>query len=130
MSEYSMHRFVETLLSHPKYKLLYVPATISYSDREYLMEAINDRYIIMESDYNEHILEELKEFYRDMKSHDFFPYDYELYLQPDGRIAMIDFDKFGQYNQEDGMIVIDSVYRTYSVETLLKSQLLPFGFSF
>jgi hypothetical protein len=27
--------------------------------------------------------------------YEIFPCDYELYLQPDGRVALIDFDKFG-----------------------------------
>jgi hypothetical protein len=31
-----------------------------------------------------------------------FPIDYELYVQPDGRVAMIDFDKFSSY--KDGTI--------------------------
>ncbi len=129
MSEYTMHRFVEILLSNSKYKILYTPTTISYSDKEYTMDAINDGYLIMTDNYNDKITAELQEFYRDMSKNEFFPHDFELYLQPDGRIAMIDFDKFGQYDHE-GMIIIDSINRTYSVETLIKSPLLPAGFTF
>jgi hypothetical protein len=129
MSEYTMHRFVEIVLSAPKYKIIYTPTTITYNAKEYIMDAINDGYLIMAGDYDDKLTAELQEFYRDMRHHTFFPHDFELYLQPDGRVAMVDFDKFGQYDR-DGMIIIDSINRTYSVERLLKSPLLPVGFTF
>jgi len=40
---------------------------------------------------------ELKLFYEKAQAAGIFPCDYELYRQPDGRIALIDFDKFSQF---------------------------------
>jgi hypothetical protein len=68
---------------------------------EYTMQRINTDEPIT----NEGVpSEELKKFYADAKAEGIFPCDYELYKQPDGRIAMIDFDKFGRW-QEDGIVV-------------------------
>ena len=41
--------------------------------------------------------------YMKARAYEIFPCDYELYLQPDGRIALIDFDKFGVW-QSDGSV--------------------------
>jgi hypothetical protein len=40
---------------------------------------------------------ELKLFYEMAQAAGIFPCDYELYRQQDGRIALIDFDKFSQF---------------------------------
>jgi hypothetical protein len=40
---------------------------------------------------------ELKLFYEKAKETGIFPCDYELYRQPDGRIGLIDFDKFAAW---------------------------------
>jgi hypothetical protein len=40
---------------------------------------------------------ELRRFYEKAQAAGIFPCDYELYRQPDGRIALIDFDKFSQF---------------------------------
>ena len=46
-------------------------------------------------------MSELRRFYQKANEIDIFPCDYELYRQSDGRIALIDFDKFGSwYNHE------------------------------
>ena len=50
------------------------------------------------------VKDELKLFYEKAKQASIFPCDFELYIQPDGRVAMIDFDKFAQWNQ-DGSVV-------------------------
>jgi hypothetical protein len=61
---------------------------------------------------------ELKKFYADAKTEGIFPCDYELYKQPDGHIAMIDFDKFGRW-EENGIVV-------FPWGLILKRALLPF----
>ena len=47
---------------------------------------------------------ELKMFYAMAGQQNIFPCDYELYKQQDGRVAMIDFDKFAEW-REDGTVV-------------------------
>ena len=50
------------------------------------------------------VLNDLKIFYERAKAAHIFPADYELYIQPDGRVAMVDFDKFGTW-EDDGSVV-------------------------
>ena len=45
---------------------------------------------------------ELRLFYEKAQVDGIFPCDYELYRQSDGRIALIDFDKFGRWKQGSG----------------------------
>ena len=44
-------------------------------------------------------LSELRLFYEKARAKGIYPCDYELYRQSDGRVAMIDFDKFSQWRQ-------------------------------
>jgi hypothetical protein len=46
---------------------------------------------------NHAVFEELQAFYKRCKHRFIFPADYELYEQPDGRVAMVDFDKFARW---------------------------------
>jgi len=56
-------------------------------------------------DPKEHpVLQDLKIFYDRAKLAHIFPADYELYIQPNGRVAMVDFDKFGTW-ADDGSVL-------------------------
>lgn len=46
------------------------------------------------------VLEDLRAFYKAAQEASLFPADYELYQQKDGRVAMIDFDKFATWNPD------------------------------
>jgi hypothetical protein len=70
------------------------------------------------------VLEELKSFYRAAKTASVFPVDYELYVQPDGKVAMVDFDKFSSYS--DGEIQFP--WGPTMKETVLHAQ-YPFLFA-
>lgn len=79
------------------------------NEREYLMELID---CSSEMEANELASEspeltELRLFYEKARSAGIYPCDYELYRQPGGRVALIDFDKFGKWNQKaDGDEVV------------------------
>lgn len=124
-AEYYMHKFVYLLLDkNPKYRLLFTPRPLGCKEKEYSMEAVEDSHLIYSENYSEELKTELKEFYVDLARHGFFPHDFELYLQVDGRVAMIDFEKFGEWvNSEE--VIIDSFGATYFPEMLLLSPLLP-----
>lgn len=124
VAEYYMHRYVHTLLSSPKYKLLFAPQPFVCKEREYSMEAIDDGYLIMTGNYREELKTEVKQFYCDMARDGFFPHDFELYLQTDGRVAMVDFEKFGEWVSRDE-IIIDKLNTKFMPEELLCSPLLP-----
>jgi hypothetical protein len=124
MAEYYMHRYAHILLSDEKYKLLFTPQPLMCKEKEYSMDTIDDGYLVMAENYSEKLKGELKEFYVDMAKHGFFPHDFELYMQVDGRVAMIDFEKFGEWVSSEE-IVIDSFNTSYFPEMLLLSPLLP-----
>lgn len=69
------------------FKLLIVPRPISHDKKSYLMERINTEEPVF-------VCEEIPLFVEKMRNKGYEPYDYELYLQPNGRIAMIDFGSF------------------------------------
>lgn len=50
------------------------------------------------------VFEELKAFYLAAKQCSVFPADYELYIQPDGRVAMVDFDKFALWSPKGEVV--------------------------
>ncbi len=124
MAEYYMHRYVYLLLSSRKYKLLFTPQPFICKDKEYSMEAIDDGYLVMTENYSEALKIELKEFYLDLAKHGFFPHDFELYLQVDNRVAMLDFEKFGEWISCDE-VIIDSFNVKFDPICLLSSPLLP-----
>lgn len=73
--------------------LLFVPRAWDAEKYQYKMEWIDTSYPLM--DVKGHpVLQDLKAFYSKTRDLSIFPADYELYIQPDGRVAMIDFDKF------------------------------------
>jgi hypothetical protein len=49
--------------------------------------------------------QELAIFYIKAMAYEIFPCDYELYLQDDGRVALVDFDKFGTWNSDGSVDV-------------------------
>jgi len=71
---------------------LYVPRAWGAQERQYSMEKIHCAEEVSPAE-----VEELKLFYAEAKNVGIFPCDYELYRQPNGRVAMIDFDKFATW---------------------------------
>lgn len=83
--------------------LLFVPRAWDAQRFQYAMERIDVSKPL--EDPREHtVLKDLKIFYDRAKAAHIFPADYELYIQPDGSVAMIDFDKFGTW-EDDGSVV-------------------------
>lgn len=89
-------------LLQPKngFKLLFSPsARPSTNANSYEMEKIlTDKQILKIS--NPALKKEVIEYFRHAKAHGYYPSDFELYEQPDGRIALLDFDKYGVINKE------------------------------
>ena len=74
------------------YKILFVPPVYELRNNSYTMAKINDNKFL-DNQYLDNI-KELAEYISEMKKHDYIPFDYECYLQKDGRIALIDFGGF------------------------------------
>jgi len=87
------------------FKLLFVPRAWDAERFQYKMDRIHvgNPLEILEAKAHP-VFAELQAFYTAAKAHDIFPADYELYIQADGRVAMVDFDKFGLW-QTDGTVL-------------------------
>ena len=86
------------------FQLLYVPKAWSPDTHSYKMERITTDRPLMPTEFQGHpVLAELRTFYTVAKDQGVFPADYELYIQDDGRVAMIDFDKFGSWLPDGSM---------------------------
>ena len=82
------------------FKKLFVPRAWDPEPHQYKMERIECLVPVKHSE----VAGELKMFYAMAGRQNIFPCDYELYKQQDGRVAMIDFDKFAEW-REDGTVV-------------------------
>ena len=81
------------------FSTLYVPRAWDPQPHQYNMEFIHTDKPV---DHKE-ISVELQLFYNLAKAEGIFPCDYELYRQPNGSVALIDFDKFAIW-REDGSV--------------------------
>jgi len=80
------------------FKILYTPRAWAANENQYSMERIETASPVEILDNKiDGLSRELAIFYMKAMAYEIFPCDYELYLQPDGRVALIDFDKFGTW---------------------------------
>jgi hypothetical protein len=87
------------------FKLLFVPRAWDASQYQYKMDRIQVDTPLEVLDAKTHpVFGELKAFYTAAKRCSVFPADYELYVQPDGRVAMVDFDKFALWSGQGEVV--------------------------
>jgi hypothetical protein len=88
-----IHMFLERVTVDNKY--IYVPSVVTerVADYEYCMESIDTSRPISISECNIGVKQEFCRLWYAAWEFGFGLLDFELYEQPDGRIAMIDFDK-------------------------------------
>jgi hypothetical protein len=100
-----IHHTAERLINDLGLKCLRVPKLQLGNATQYEMELINTRNIIYPGSPNhgitlspeqyETLCRELTDFWISLFKMGFAAWDYELYLQKDGSIILLDFDKFG-----------------------------------
>jgi hypothetical protein len=87
------------------FKTLYVPRAWDAEAHQYKMARIDVSQPVELTTVKDHsVAAELKEFYLQTKKEGIFPADFELYQQADGRVAMVDFDKFAEW-KADGSVL-------------------------
>ena len=91
-----IHKIAETIIK--EFYILTTPHL--YYDMAYpgyyLMEEIDvEEPIWLGSCMYDPVIKELQTFWQSMWNHNYAAWDFELYRQPDGRVMIIDFDKFG-----------------------------------
>lgn len=105
MTQKRLHHLAERIISENQFKILSTPHVYLDNLDKYEMDRIDTSRIIYPGDPNhghpidpelfETLSQELAIFWKIMFGSGFAAWDYELYLQPDGRVMLIDFDKFG-----------------------------------
>jgi hypothetical protein len=87
------------IMEEASFRILYVPRAFEPTEQQYKMARIDvsDPITPETIPATPEIQKELEVFYELCYRRGLFPCDYELYRQKDGRIAMVDFDKFGEW---------------------------------
>lgn len=84
---------------------LFVPRAWDVETYSYKMDRIDVSLPLPIAEVVSHsVLKDLQSFFRVAQQQGVFPADFELYVQPDGRVAMVDFDKFASWSS-NGTIV-------------------------
>ncbi len=96
IDQYKLQEIALNIVEKNNFKIIRVPKLISCEDNIIIMEKIDDShpYYGEESNYNKEFCEELVIFYNDFKQYNYIPVDYECFLQTDGTVVILDFDKF------------------------------------
>jgi hypothetical protein len=88
------------------FSVLYTPRAWYQGHRhQYYMDRIDCSHEVDPFSASAATTAELKLFYEKAASVGIFPCDYELYRQRDGRVALIDFDKFGAWSSSRDQVV-------------------------
>ncbi len=112
-----MQEWARELCTKAGFQLLFVPRAWDADKHSYKMDRIDVETPLNLTDVKGHgVLEELKAFYKAAMAASVFPLDYELYVQPNGKIAMVDFDKFSSWHNGTitcpwGLIIHDKGFR-------------------
>lgn len=97
LREYEIHCLCYSVCSKNKnkYTLLQIPRPLCLiNQRSYEMEKIKDDEMLGEIDVDSVLWREVLDFKRELLQYNIEAFDYELYMQPDGSVSLIDFDKF------------------------------------
>jgi hypothetical protein len=91
--EYKIHTICYDVCKSENYQILKIPKPETIiTHKSYAMEKIDDSEMIVQPEGL--LADEMKKFIRKLEATGITAFDYELYLQCDGTVYMIDFDKF------------------------------------
>ena len=93
------------------------PITLTQYDKKFILTLTN----------------ELQRFWQSMWNHGYAAWDFELYLQPDGTVVLLDFDKFGKrlLTNVDSNIVEPSIHMPFKTDIgnwFFDTICFPYGF--
>jgi hypothetical protein len=98
-----MQRWAETLTRD--FAHLFVPEVIEVFDKKYSMKRVDVSKPLYMLEIQTHpVFPEIQKFFQLCRKEGIYPADFELYEQKDGRVALLDFDKFATW-KKDGSIV-------------------------
>ncbi len=102
INQAKLHELALRIVNDNEFKIIRVPKLVSYNESTIIMEKIDDSYPYYgeESTNNKPFCEELIIFYNEFKKNNYIPLDYECFLQKDGLVVILDFDKFISFKDE------------------------------
>jgi len=99
----AMQQWCASLLTPANgFLVLWAPRAWGAEEKQFSMQRIDCTEEIRPTDPR--VLEDLRLFYEKARGAGIFPCDYELYLQPDGRIALVDVDKFATWTPKGSVL--------------------------
>jgi len=92
----AIHRLIEHILNTDSYQFLSVPELLDdpHTDRYRMRRIRTNRPLYLGIETNV-ISSEITLLWKELCALGYAAWDFELYLQPDGTVMMIDFDRFG-----------------------------------
>jgi RIO-like serine/threonine protein kinase len=110
------------------FQAIFVPQVYELEKRSYTMDRIDDSYSYESKESCENIdfVRELRVFFKEFIDLGYVPADFECYKQKDGRISIVDFDKFIKIGQNGEMNFFG---RNVTVDDMLKGSHIPANFS-
>lgn len=94
--EYNIHKIAYDICCKNKFNILKVPMVYNLSSNKkmYNMERINDSCMVTNLLSVKGLENEVSQFVSNLQHNGIKAFDFELYLQDDGSVFLIDFDKF------------------------------------
>jgi hypothetical protein len=104
--QFNLQTAAYELCKRNAFQVIRVPRTYKQYDNSYTMDKIDDSipYYAADSQHNMEFIRELDVYYIEFITLGYLPNDIECYLQPDGTVYIIDYDKY---------IKLPSVQNTY-----------------
>jgi hypothetical protein len=100
-----MQTWAHTVCVNAGLTRLFVPKAWSVDTHSYKMERIDVSKPLPVADVATHpVLKDLRAFFYVARDQGVFPADFELYVQPDGTVAMVDFDKFASWSSNGSIV--------------------------
>ena len=98
--QYKLQELALSIIDKNNLKIIQIPKLVSCNNNQIIMEKIDDShpYYGEESNSNKEFCEELIIFYNEFKQYNYIPVDYECFLQSNGIVIILDFDKFINLN--------------------------------
>lgn len=116
-TQFELQKLACEICSKQSFQIIFVPNVYECTANSYTMDWIDDSHPYLASESSNHpaFVQELDTYFAEWIRHGYLPNDIECYIQQDGSVAIIDFDKYlfldGRPNQNAMMHFIPEAIR-------------------
>lgn len=95
-TQFELQRIAREICLKQSFQTIFVPNVYECTANSYTMDWIDDShpYLASESSTNQAFVQELDTYFAEWIRNGYLPNDIECYNQPNGSVAIIDFDKY------------------------------------